>query len=423
MSAPTSTWRFIFSNSAAVSLPGLFRMCSGTASFPVSCRSAAASIAFNSSSSVMPSARARPIAYACTRTHVAVRHVVFRVDRHRQRLDRGQVQLSTCARCRRASSTRPNDACSVRWKTTSSGMTIARRSKPGLLNQQHQTERQRCRREVADGQPLEMLPPDGAGDCASPGRRPSPSVPSSARNRRPSAQAAEDPVRPVRASTVAAATRRWRGKRRRAPDPHRDGERGRVEGDAPRVYAPPGHTKQTTAIVSVAGAGTEQQRRRDEERVLSIAIFADFDRSLERNEPAPIARTPPVRASQSGPTCALLRTLRGQVHDRTRQHNQLQCTYSRCADVIGPQPTCHWSPRSLGCHGGLGPENRFVVRLAPEEWRCGSGRSTHPTGWPHPADRRGACPTDRWIGCPPAMSPYISDFGASTQADWRDRGG
>ena len=68
MSAPTSTWRFIFSNSASVSLPGLLRMCSGTASFPVSCRSAAASIAFNSSSSVMPSARARPIAYACTRT-------------------------------------------------------------------------------------------------------------------------------------------------------------------------------------------------------------------------------------------------------------------------------------------------------------------------------------------------------------------
>ena len=45
-----------------VSLPGLLRMCSGTASLPVSCSSAAASIAFSVGSSTTPSARARPIA-------------------------------------------------------------------------------------------------------------------------------------------------------------------------------------------------------------------------------------------------------------------------------------------------------------------------------------------------------------------------
>ncbi len=92
MSAPTSTWRFIFSNSASVSLPGLLRMCSGTASFPVSCRSAAASIAFNSSASVMPSAARQTDRVCLHPDHMAVRHVVFRVDRHRERFDRRQVE-------------------------------------------------------------------------------------------------------------------------------------------------------------------------------------------------------------------------------------------------------------------------------------------------------------------------------------------
>ena len=47
---------------AAVSVPGLLRMCSGTASLPVSCSSAAASIACSVGWSVIPSARASPIA-------------------------------------------------------------------------------------------------------------------------------------------------------------------------------------------------------------------------------------------------------------------------------------------------------------------------------------------------------------------------
>ena len=42
ISAPTTGWIFIFSNSSRVSFPGLEMMCSGTASFPISCNSAAA---------------------------------------------------------------------------------------------------------------------------------------------------------------------------------------------------------------------------------------------------------------------------------------------------------------------------------------------------------------------------------------------
>ena len=43
-------WIFIFSNSSGVSLPGLEMMCSGTASLPMSCRTAAARRASVSSS-------------------------------------------------------------------------------------------------------------------------------------------------------------------------------------------------------------------------------------------------------------------------------------------------------------------------------------------------------------------------------------
>ena len=125
MSAPTSTCCFIFSNSASVSFPGLLRMCSGTASLPVSCSSAAASTAFSDASSATPSARARPTAYACTRrTWLCVQSSfasiaiasVSTVDRYSR---------SMSPRCRLASSRRPNVARSVRWKTASSGSTIA----------------------------------------------------------------------------------------------------------------------------------------------------------------------------------------------------------------------------------------------------------------------------------------------------------
>ena len=67
ISAPIGACSFIFSNSAGVSLPGLLRMCSGTAILPVSCSRPPASMAFSVSSSVIPSSRARPTAAPCTR--------------------------------------------------------------------------------------------------------------------------------------------------------------------------------------------------------------------------------------------------------------------------------------------------------------------------------------------------------------------
>src|SRR6267143_499831 len=50
ISAPTSVWIFIFSNSSGVRRPGLLMMCSGIASLPMSCSSAAARRASISSS-------------------------------------------------------------------------------------------------------------------------------------------------------------------------------------------------------------------------------------------------------------------------------------------------------------------------------------------------------------------------------------
>ena len=97
MSAPTSTCSFICSNSDAVSPPGLLRMCSGTASLPVSCSSAAALIALIDSSSVMPSAFASAERVRLHAPHVAVRHVVFRVDRHRERFDRSTGTAGPCS--------------------------------------------------------------------------------------------------------------------------------------------------------------------------------------------------------------------------------------------------------------------------------------------------------------------------------------
>src|SRR6516225_3550195 len=67
MAAPTVAWGFIFWNSASVNLPGLFRMYSGTASFPMSCSKAAACIAFSKFSSRTPTSFARLVAWACTR--------------------------------------------------------------------------------------------------------------------------------------------------------------------------------------------------------------------------------------------------------------------------------------------------------------------------------------------------------------------
>ena len=160
MSAPTSTCRFICSNSAAVSLPGLLRMCSGTASLPVSCSSAAASIALSVGSSVTPSARARP-GVGLHAPHVAVRHVVLGVDRHRQRLDRRQIQAIELREMAAASSSRPNDARKRevdRWRAPAAPPrrrrgSAAARSESGRTPPTPDAK-------YPDPQPQEMPPPD-----------------------------------------------------------------------------------------------------------------------------------------------------------------------------------------------------------------------------------------------------------------------
>ena len=99
--------------------------------------------------------------------HVAVRHVVFRVDGHRERFDRGQVQA---IHCRRRDGWRPRrgrttNATSGERREQPAG-SRPRRSRLDLLNHQNQTERQRRRRQIADRQPEKVLPPDRrAGDC------------------------------------------------------------------------------------------------------------------------------------------------------------------------------------------------------------------------------------------------------------------
>ena len=62
-----SACRFIVSNSAGVSFPGLFKMCSGIASFPMSCRRAAVAMACSFRSSATPSRFASSSAYTWTR--------------------------------------------------------------------------------------------------------------------------------------------------------------------------------------------------------------------------------------------------------------------------------------------------------------------------------------------------------------------
>ena len=97
-------------------------MCSGTAILPVSCSSAAASIALSASASVTPSSRASAERALLHAPDVAVRHFVLGVDRRRQRLDRREqqaVELPTT--CCFESSSRPNDDRSVRYEISSSG--------------------------------------------------------------------------------------------------------------------------------------------------------------------------------------------------------------------------------------------------------------------------------------------------------------
>ena len=166
MSAPTSTWRFICSNSAAVRLPGLLRMCSGTASLPVSCSSAAASMALSVGSSVTPAPARAPIAYALHASDVTVRHVVFRVDRHGERFDRGHVQ--TIHLLRRAG-WRPRAGRTTRATSGGSTTRIGRIDGHGAQADcwidDDRGRGQRRRGKIAERQPQEVLRQIAKGDC------------------------------------------------------------------------------------------------------------------------------------------------------------------------------------------------------------------------------------------------------------------
>ena len=120
ISAPIGACSFIFSNSAGVSLPGLLRMCSGTAILPVSCSSAAASIAF-SSHRFLHASHVRAPRLALHATNVPVRDVVLGVDRGRQGLDRREVQAVELPMCCSASSSRPNVDRSIKYDNRRGG--------------------------------------------------------------------------------------------------------------------------------------------------------------------------------------------------------------------------------------------------------------------------------------------------------------
>ena len=92
ISAPTCGWIRIFWNSSCVSGPGFDRMCSGTASLPMSCSSAAVLTPWMSAGA-RPAAFARPDGVELHAADVRLRRLILGVDRARQRFDRRQVQV------------------------------------------------------------------------------------------------------------------------------------------------------------------------------------------------------------------------------------------------------------------------------------------------------------------------------------------
>ena len=92
MSAPTFGCARIFWNSSGVSGPGFDRMCSGTASLPMSCSSAAVFTPCTSLSDI-PSAPRDRGGVELHAADVRLRRLILGVDRERQRFDRRQMQV------------------------------------------------------------------------------------------------------------------------------------------------------------------------------------------------------------------------------------------------------------------------------------------------------------------------------------------
>ena len=81
-------WSFIFSNSAGVSFPGLFRMCSGIANFPMSWRRADASIARNHQVVSNAQRFSESNGVVLDPPNVAVCNLVLRIDCKRKSFNR-----------------------------------------------------------------------------------------------------------------------------------------------------------------------------------------------------------------------------------------------------------------------------------------------------------------------------------------------
>ena len=92
MSAPTFGWARIFWNSSGVSGPGFDRMCSGTASLPMSCSSAAVLTPSTSLSDIPIDSRHRGRVQLHS-AQVRLRRPILGVDRERERLDGGEMEV------------------------------------------------------------------------------------------------------------------------------------------------------------------------------------------------------------------------------------------------------------------------------------------------------------------------------------------
>ena len=93
--------------------------------------------------------------------HVAVRHVVFRVDGHRERFNRGQVQAIHLRDVPVGVLDAPEHGPQRQMKDGNNRQDHRHGAEAHLLSQQNQTEGSRRRRQISEREPVEVLPPDG----------------------------------------------------------------------------------------------------------------------------------------------------------------------------------------------------------------------------------------------------------------------
>ena len=241
MSAPTSTCSFICSNSASVSLPGLLRMCSGTASLPVSCSSAAASIALSVSSSATPSSAPAPSRTPARAARDCASRRPWRRSpspASRRSTDTGDPCRRDAVRRPRAGRTTPQREVEHHQQRQDDGH--GRRGSTCWMSRMRQNATER-RREIAERQPQEVLAPDL--------ERRLPRVEADRHGGEPGIERRNRSAVSASSGTISGAHRRVRAARaaRRpraqknacAAGPHRQRGARRVEGDRAPGCAPP----------------------------------------------------------------------------------------------------------------------------------------------------------------------------------------